>query len=78
MLDQAPVSSKVPALEPFTLAGTIREWNPHARRLRILDLDVILAPPLSPDGLESGQVVFVQGHHDGTTGNWIATRLRRD
>jgi hypothetical protein len=78
MLDQAPLSSTVPAPEPFTLAGTIREWDPQTRRLRILNLDIILAAHLSPDGLESDHVVFVKGHHDQTTGQRIATRLRRN
>jgi hypothetical protein len=74
MLDQAPL----PTAEPFTLAGTIHEWDPGARRLWILNLDVVLAPHIPLTDLVSGLVVLVKGHHDGATGQRIATQLRRD
>ena len=78
MLEPVPRSSKAPASQFFTLAGRIQEWDPHTRRLRILNVDVLLGPHLPADVLASGLVVLVQGHYDETTGVRIATRLRQD
>ena len=67
-----------PRLSVLHAGGRIQEWDPHARRLRILNVDVLLGSRLPPDALASGLVVLVQGHYDETTGDRIATRLRQD
>ena len=62
----------------FTLAGRITDLDPAARRLRILNQDVVLASTLPFVNLEPGLVIYVKGYQDPTSGQRIATRLLRE
>ena len=61
----------------FTVAGWITDVDPAARRLRILNQDVVLAPMLPFVNLEPGFVIDGKGYQDPTSGQRIATRLLR-
>ena len=62
----------------FTVAGRITDVEPAARRLRILNQDVVLAPTLPFVNLEPGLVIYVKGYWDPTSGQRVATRLPRE
>jgi hypothetical protein len=59
----------------FTVAGRITGVDPAARRLRILNQDVVLAPTPPFVNLEPGLVLDDKGYQDPTSGQRIATRL---
>ena len=63
---------------PLHRGGADHDLDPAARRLRILNQDVVLAPTLPFANLEPGLVIYVEGYQDPTSGQRIATRLLRE
>ena len=62
---------------PFTLVGKITHWDLQARHLRIVNLDLFLAPHVPLDDVAIGVVVLVKGRCDKMTGLRMVTELRR-
>ena len=60
----------------FTLVGELRYWDAQARHLRIFDIDLFLAPDVSPNGVAVGLMILARGHYDATTGLRIVDQLR--